>query len=251
MANTPMREDVVAGRNAVREALSGERLPDKIYLQRGELRGAVLPLVAAARQKKIPVEEVRREKLDALCPGVNHQGIAALCRAVEYATLDDLFELAKERGEKPLFLIADRIQDPHNLGAMLRVCDGAGAHGLILPKHDACPLNSTVVKASAGAALHVKVARVTNLASTLETLKERGVWIAALEADGDDYATFDYDTPLALILGSEGRGVGRLLREKSDFCISLPMRGKVNSLNVSCATAVVLYAAERARRTRT
>lgn len=248
MANTPIREDIVAGRNAVREALESERTPDKIYLVRGEKHGAIHAIVQDARRRKIPVEEVRREKLDALCGGVNHQGIAALTPPMTYASLDELFELAKERGEKPLFLIADHIQDPHNLGAMLRVCDAVGAHGVILPKHDACPINSTVVKASAGAALHTKIVRVTNLAACCETLKQRGVWIAALEADGDDYASFDYDTPLALILGSEGRGVGRLLREKSDFCISLPMHGNVNSLNVSCATAVVLYAAERARR---
>lgn len=248
MANSPLREDIVAGRNAVREALSQDPAPDKIYLLRGERHGAVLPLVRQAKELKIPVEEVSREKLNSLCGEVNHQGIAALIASVSYATLEDLFKVAKERGEKPLFVIADHISDPHNLGAMLRVCDGAGAHGLILPKHDACPVNATVLKASAGAALHVKIARVTNLAATCETLKERGVWIAALEADGEDYARFDYDLPLALVLGNEGRGVSRLLRDKSDFCISLPMRGKINSLNVSCATSVILYAAERGRR---
>lgn len=248
MANSPLREDIVAGRNAVREALSQDPAPDKIYLLRGERHGAVLPLVRRAKELKIPVEEVSREKLNSLCGEVNHQGIAALIASVSYATLEDLFKVAKERGEKPLFVIADHISDPHNLGAMLRVCDGAGAHGLILPKHDACPVNATVLKASAGAALHVKIARVTNLAATCETLKERGVWIAALEADGEDYARFDYDLPLALVLGNEGRGVSRLLRDKSDFCISLPMRGKINSLNVSCATSVILYAAERGRR---
>ena len=248
MQKNERREDVIVGRNAVREALFSEKLPDKIYLLRGERHGAVLPLIAEAKKRRVPVEEISREKLESLAAGVNHQGVAALVSGVEYATIDELFEIAKERGEKPLFVIADHISDPHNLGAMLRVCDGAGAHGIILPKHDACPVNSTVVKTSAGAALHVKIARVTNLAATLEKLKSRGVWIAALEADGTDYADFDYDLPLALILGSEGAGVSRLLREKSDFCISLPMRGQVNSLNVSCATSVILYAAERGRR---
>ncbi|MBR6529888.1 MAG: 23S rRNA (guanosine(2251)-2'-O)-methyltransferase RlmB [Clostridia bacterium] len=248
MANSSTRDDIIVGRNAVREAICGDTLPDKIYLQRGEMRGAVLPLVKLAREKKIPVEEVSREKLDSLSCGVNHQGVAALITPVKYVALDDLFEVAEKRGEKPLFVIADHISDPHNLGAMLRVLEGAGAHGLIVSKHDSCPVNSTVVKASAGAALHVKIARVSNLAATVEKLKNRGVWIAALEADGADYADFDYDTPLALILGSEGRGVSRLLKENSDFCISLPMHGKVNSLNVSCACSVILYAAERGRR---
>ena len=248
MERKDSREDVIVGRNAVKEALFSDRTPDKIYLLRGERHGAVLPLVAEAKKRRIPIEEVSREKLDSLAAGVNHQGVAALIPSVEYATLDDLFEIAEKRGEKPLFVIADRISDPHNLGAMLRALDGAGAHGIIVPKHDACPINSTVIKASAGAALHVKIARVTNLAATLEKLKSRGVWIAALEADGEDYAAFDYDLPLALILGSEGQGVSRLLKENSDFCISLPMRGQVNSLNVSCATSVILYAAERGRR---
>ncbi len=248
MSNSTRRKDIVVGRNAVREALSGEKMPDKIYLQRGERHGAIHALVALARQKKVPVEEVGREKLDALCAGVAHQGVAALVPQVEYATIDDLFRVAEERGEKPLFVLADHLSDPHNLGAVLRVCEGAGAHGILVPKHDSCPINSTVVKASAGAALHVKIARVTNLARAVEELKARGVWIAALEADGEDYADFDYDLPLAVILGSEGYGVSRLLREMSDFCISLPMHGKVNSLNVSCASAVLLYAAEKGRR---
>lgn len=167
---------------------------------------------------------------------------------MEYATLDDLFALAEARGEKPLFLIADHVSDPHNLGALLRSCEGAGVHGVILPKHDAAPVNATVLKASAGAALHVPIVRVSSLAQACEKLKSRGVWICALEADGEDYAAFDYNLPLALVLGSEGAGVSRLVREKSDFCISLPMHGKINSLNVSCAGAVVLYAAERTRR---
>lgn len=249
MAKTAVREDVVVGRNAVREALVGERKPDKIYVLRQESRhGAILPLLAAAKEARIPVEEVSREKLDSLSAGENHQGIAALVAQVEYATLDELFEVAKKRGEKPLFVLADRISDPHNLGAILRVCEGVGAHGIILPKHDSCPVNATVVKASAGAAMHVKIARVTNLSAAVKKLQDQGVWVAALEADGEDYADFDYDLPLALILGSEGSGVSRLLRENADFCISIPMKGNVNSLNVSCAAAVVLYAAEQNRR---
>ena len=239
---------VIAGRNAVAEALKGEKAPEKVYLQRGERRGAILPLVEACRARRIPVEEVSREKLDTLTGGVVHQGIAALVSPVEYAALDDVFALAKSRGEKPFLVVVDHVSDPHNLGAILRSCEGAGVHGVILPKHDACPVNATVVKASAGAALHLLLVRTSSTADACRKLKERGVWICALEADGEDYASFDFDLPLALVFGSEDKGISRLVREESDFCVSIPMHGKVNSLNVSCAGAVILYAAEAARR---
>lgn len=243
-------QNIVCGRNAVRELLAGDTLPDKIYLLQGQRHGSILPIVAEAKRKGVPVEDVRRARLDELCGAVAHQGIAALYSGISYKTVDELLAVAESRGEKPLLVIADRIADPGNFGALLRSCEGVGAHGVIFPKHEACPVNATVMKASAGAAFHLGLCRVTNLARTVDALKEKGLWICALEADGEDYASFDYDLPLALILGSEERGVSRLLREKSDFCISLPMRGHVNSLNVSCAGAVVLYAADAARRTK-
>ncbi len=248
MATNQTPENIVCGRNAVKEALSGEKLPDKIYLLQGERHGSILPIVQLARQKHIPIEEVGRARLSALCGDVVHQGIAALISPIEYASVEELIAVAQTRGEKPLLVIADRISDPHNLGALLRCCEGAGVHGVIIPKHEACPVNATVMKASAGAANHVKIARVTNLASTCEKLKELGLWLVSMEADGVDYLDFDYDIPMAFILGSEEHGISRLLRQKSDFCLSLPMHGKVNSLNVSCAGAVVLYAAEGKRR---
>ncbi len=239
---------IVAGRNAVREALKREEACEKIYVQRSNLHGSISEILALAKEKKIPVEQLDAEKLQALCPGVVHQGIAARVSPVELLDLDTLCERAFQKTDKPLFLIADRIADPHNFGALLRCCEGAGVQGVLFPKHDACPVTATVVKSSAGAALHVPLCRVTNLSRAIDALKARGVWVCAVESGGDDYAKFDYDLPLALILGSEETGVARLLKEHSDFCISIPMHGKVNSLNVSCAAAVVLYAADACRR---
>ena len=165
----------------------------------------------------------------------------------EYASLEDLFRIAEERGESPFFVLADGVEDPHNLGALIRCCEGAGVHGIIIPKAHAAGLTATAWKASAGAAEHLAVCRVSNLAQTLEILKERGLWIYACEADGQPYDKVDYKGPIAIILGSEGFGVSRLLKEKSDFVVSLPMRGKVNSLNVSCAGAIILYEAIKSR----
>lgn len=249
MSETTSPEGIVCGRNAVREALKSERVPDKIYVQRGVRHGSIGEIIALAKKVRVPVEETDRERLDRLSDGVVHQGIVALTAPISYVSIEEMIARANEKGETPLLVIADHLADPHNLGALIRCCEGAGVHGLILPKRDACPINQTVMKASAGAAQHLNIARVSSLAAACDKLKELGVWICAVEADGDDFASFDYDTPLAFVLGSEERGVSRLVREKSDFCLSLPMCGKVNSLNVSCAGAVVLYTA-RARRTK-
>jgi 23S rRNA (guanosine2251-2'-O)-methyltransferase len=194
-----------------------------------------------AVERHIPVVEVDRRKLDELAGDTPHQGVAAVAPEKDYAELDDIFELAAARGEKPLIVIADEINDPHNLGAIIRSAEAAGAHGIIIPKRRSAPITPTVAKASAGAVSWLPVVKVTNLSMLIEELRDRGVWIFCAETGGADYRSLDYDTPAALIVGSEGEGVSRLLREKSDFIVSIPMKGQVNSLNVSCAAAVMLF----------
>lgn len=232
----------VAGRNAVMELISANADIEKIFVRRdGKREGSIKMIVARAIAAGIPVVEADRGKLDAMCPGVNNQGIVAITGAKKYSSLDELLKIASDRGEKPFLVICDRIADPHNLGAVIRTCEGAGVHGVIIPKRKGCGVTAAVMKASAGAAEHMAVCKVSNLAETVEELKKRGLWIVACEADGTPYDKLDYNMPLAVILGSEGEGVSRLLKEKSDFVASLPMRGRVNSLNVSCAGAIMLY----------
>lgn len=231
---------VIAGRNAVLELLRSDRSVEKIFLQKdGE--GSLKVIRALAKEKKIPLVSAEKMKLQTLAGGSFHQGVVALAAEKEYAELDTLFRIAADRGEDPFFLVADGVEDPHNLGALIRCAEGAGVHGVILPKRGAVGLTPTVLKSSAGAAEHMAICRVANLSRTVDRLKENGVWVYACEADGRPYDKMDYKGPIALILGSEGFGVSRLLKEKSDFIVSLPMRGKVNSLNVSCAGAVILY----------
>ncbi len=247
LPNTEQTDNaIIAGRNAVLELLSSQRSVEKIYLQKdGE--GSLKKIVAIAKEKKIPLSYAEKQKLSLLAGGSFHQGVVALAQQKEYATLEQLFEIAEARGEKPFFVIADGVEDPHNLGALIRCCEGAGAHGIIIPKNKAVGLTPTVIKSSAGAAEHLAVCRVTNLASTIDKLRERGVWVYACEADGTPYDKQDFSGAIAIVLGSEGFGISRLIKEKSDFIISLPMRGKVNSLNVSCAGAVILYEAAKYR----
>ena len=235
----------IVGRNAVLELLKSGRDVDKLFVLKpqGEEKptGSIVMIVAIAVERKIPVVEVERAKLDDLADGIPHQGVAAMVPTVEYSTLDDIFALAEKRNEKPLIVIADDINDPHNLGAIIRSAEGAGAHGVIIPKRRSASVTPVVAKASAGASSWLPIVKAANLSQTIEALKERGVWIYAADADGEDYASLDYDSPAALIVGSEGDGISKLLLEKSDFVVSLPMRGQVNSLNVSCAAAVMLY----------
>lgn len=234
------RSDLVYGRNAVLELLSSDRSVDKIHLLR-DGDGTLKKIFALAKERGIPTGFSDRDKMDRMTGGARHQGVVAVTTGKAYAELEDLFEIARERGEDPFFVLADGVEDPHNLGALIRCIDGAGAHGIIIPKVGAASLSGTVMKTSAGAAEHVAVCRVPNLAAAVDRLKEKGVWIYACEADGEPYDRVDYHGPAAILLGSEGKGVSRLLKDKSDFIISLPMRGKVNSLNVSCAGAVMLY----------
>lgn len=236
----------VAGRNAVLELLASGHPVDKIFVQRSAA-GSLKRILAIAAERKIPVSQADSSKLFTLAGGDFHQGVAAVASQKEYVSLSRLFEIAEERGEAPFFLMADGVEDPHNLGALIRSCDGAGVHGVIIPKTGAVGMTPTVMKSSAGAAEHMAICRVSNLAQTVDKLQEMGVWVYACEADGTPYDQVDWRGPVCVILGSEGFGISRLLKEKSDFVVSLPMKGNVNSLNVSCAGAVILYEAQKYR----
>ena len=247
---TPREENeigngAVIGRNAVRELLRSGRAVDKLLVQSGPREGALVPLVGEAIARGIPVVETERRKLDTLANFAPHQGVIALAAEKEYCSVDDIIAYARSKKQEPFILIADGINDPHNLGALIRCAEAAGCHGIIIPKRRSVTLNATVAKASAGAIEHMLVAKVTNLGVAVDDLKKKGVWIYAAEADGQDIDTVDIVTPAAFVLGSEGQGVSRLIREKSDFVLSIPMKGRVNSLNVSSAGAVILFHARR------
>lgn len=238
-------ENLVCGRNAVSELLKSGRDVDKIFVKDGTWEGSIKEIVAYAKEKGVPVLSCGKSKLDKLAPGMVHQGIVAFAAEKEYSSVAEMIEYAKSKNEEPFLVIADGINDPHNLGALIRCAEAAGCHGLIIPKRRSVALTATVAKASAGAIEHLRIAKVTNLATTVEELKKLGIWIYAAEADGKNIDETEIITPAAFVLGSEGEGVSRLVREKSDFVLSIPMKGKVNSLNVSSAGAVILFHARR------
>lgn len=231
----------VPGRCAVLEYLSSERPIEKIYIQYDGGEGAIKKIIAAAKERKIPISKASREQLFDISGEKNHQGVVLIGAEKEYSSIEDILDIAEKKGESPFIVICDGIEDPHNLGAIIRSCDGAGVHGVIIPKNSASGVTAAVMKTSAGAAEHIAVCRVSNLSDAIEKLKKKGIWIYAAEAGGSDYASIDYSGGIALVVGSEGKGISRLIKERSDFIISLPMRGKVNSLNVSCAASVLLY----------
>lgn len=243
-----VHDGLVIGRNAVRELLRSGRAVDKLLVQRCEREGSIVVLVAEAVEMHIPVIEVEKVKLDSMSCGTPHQGVIAMAAEKEYSTVDDILDIARERGEKPLIVISDGICDPYNLGALIRCAEGAGAHGLIIPKRRNAGLTPVVSKASAGAIEHLAVAKVSNIAATVEELKKKGVWVFAAEAGGQMYYDTDFDLPAAIVFGSEGNGVSQLVKKCCDMTVSIPMYGKVNSLNVSTAAAVILYAAAKGQR---
>lgn len=236
---------VVIGRNAVRELLRSGRSIDKVLIRKGELEGSIVVLVAEARSKGIPVVEVEKAKLDSVSGFAPHQGIVAMAAEKEYSTVEDILAIAEERGEKPLIVVSDGITDPYNLGALIRCAEGVGAHGLILPKRRASGLTPLVTKASAGAVEHLAIAKVSNIVSTLESLKKQGLWVYSAEAGGQNYYDTDFSGGAVIVFGSEGDGVSKLVLERSDFVVSIPMYGKVNSFNVSTAASVILSEASR------
>lgn len=238
--DAPEREGLIIGRNAVKELLADGRDVEKIYIQKGELEGSINLLLGIASEKKIPIIELDRTKLDKMCGGARHQGIIAIASEQNYSSVEEILEYADSIGEKPFVIILDGVVDPHNLGAIIRSAECMGAHGIIIPKRRAVGLTATVAKASAGAMMHMRVAKVTNLSQTIDELKEKGLWFYAADMDGDSVYKADLTGAVGIVLGSEGEGISRLVKEKCDFVISIPMYGKVNSMNVSCAAAVIL-----------
>lgn len=239
--------DIIAGRNPVTEALRSGRAIDSVLIAKGELNGSVKVIAAKARAMKIPVKEVDRKKLDFMCGGAVHQGVAAIAAIKEYSTVDDIFALAESRNEKPFIIVLDEIEDAHNLGAIIRTAECAGAHGIIIPKRRAAGLSYIVGKTSAGAYEYMHIARVTNIPAVLDELKERGCWIYGADMSGSVYSENDLKGAAALVIGSEGNGLGRLVREKCDVILSLPMCGKINSLNASVAAGILMYEFTRQR----
>ncbi|CAG9622240.1 23S rRNA (guanosine(2251)-2'-O)-methyltransferase RlmB [Sutcliffiella rhizosphaerae] len=242
-----MTKEFIMGRNPVLEALKSNREINKLWIAEGGQKGSIQQVIAMAKEANVLVQFVPRKKIDQMVEG-NHQGVVASVAAYDYAEIDDLFQLAEKRKEDPFFLILDEIEDPHNLGSIMRTADAVGAHGIIIPKRRAVGLTATVAKASTGAIEHIPVVRVTNLARTVDELKERGIWIFGTDAKGKvDYRNMDGSLPIGLIIGSEGKGMARLLREKCDFLVSLPMVGKVTSLNASVAASLLMYEVFRKR----
>ena len=230
------------------EALRSGREIDRLFVAHGTGGGSVTAIIAKCRAKGILIKEISPQKLDYYCGGANHQGVAVMFASQEYATVDDMFALAETRGEKPFLIICDEIEDPHNLGAIIRTAEATGVHGVIIPERRSASLNATVAKAACGALEYVPVARVTNIANTIDALKERGVWVFGADMDGDDYTKTDFDTPCALVIGNEVKGIGALTAKKCDAILSLPMLGKINSLNASVAAGILMYEVVRSRK---
>ncbi len=238
-------ENLLSGRNPIREALKSGRDIEKLLISRGELSGSAREIVQMAKEKHIPVQEVDRVRLDAITP--NHQGMLAFASAYQYSTVGDMLTLAEAKGEAPLLVLLDGITDPHNLGAIIRSAECAGAHGVIVQERRAVGLTPAAVKASAGAVEYLPVARVTNLTSTIEELQKKNIWVFAADMGGEDFSKTDFSGPLALVIGAEGEGVSRRVLETCDKKVSLPIRGKLDSLNASVAAGILLYAALRTR----
>ena len=240
-------ENYIYGRNAVKELFESQRDIEKIFVLRGDREGSINLLIGIASERKIPITQVEKQKLDKMVPGCSHQGIVAVASEGSYCEIEDIFEYAASKGESPFIVMLDGVEDPHNLGAIIRSAECAGAHGIIIPKRRAVGLTSTVAKVSAGALMHMRVAKVTNIAVTIDELKERGVWFYAADMDGKSIYETDMKGAACIVMGSEGFGISRLVKEKCDFVVSIPQYGCVNSMNVSCAAAVIMAEAARQR----
>ncbi|WP_044895177.1 23S rRNA (guanosine(2251)-2'-O)-methyltransferase RlmB [Bacillus alveayuensis] len=239
--------DFIIGKNPVVEALKSERDINKIWISESSQRGTMQQIIQLAKQKGVVIQYVPKKKIDQMVEG-NHQGVIAQVASYKYYDIDELFRRADERNEQPFFLILDGLEDPHNLGSIMRTADSVGAHGIIIPKRRSVGLTATVAKASTGAIEYIPVARVTNLARTIDELKERGIWVVGTDAKGsDDYRSLDGTMPLALVIGSEGKGISRLILDKCDFLVRLPMKGNVTSLNASVAAGLLMYEVYRKR----
>lgn len=234
-------DELLIGRNPIAEALASGRSVIKIMIAKGTTSGPAIEIAAKAKKAGVPVQEVERKKLDYMTSGAAHQGVAALCAVKDYSSVEDILALADERHEPPFIIILDEIEDPHNLGAIIRSAECAGAHGVIIKKRRAAGLTYTAYKAAAGALEYLPVARVTNIADTIDALKERSIWIYGADMNGEDYLQTDFSGGVALVIGNEGKGISRLVREKCDVIVSLPLKGRINSLNASVAAGILMY----------
>lgn len=239
-------EQLIIGRNPVTEAIKSGVLLDKVFVN-AEAGGSITNIIRLAKERDILVKEVTEQKLTAMCRGASHQGIVAVGACAEYVEVEDILRSAKAKGEDPFIIICDEVEDPHNLGAIIRTAETAGAHGIIIPKRRSASLNYTVYKTSAGAASWLPVARVSNIAAAIDTLKENGVWIYGTDGSGEDYRGVDMTGPVGLVIGSEGFGMGKLIMSKCDFLLRLPMKGKITSLNASVAGGIFMYEIVRQR----
>lgn len=241
-------EDIIFGRNSVLEVLNSDRTINKLFIQKGENNGSIREIIKIAREKRIVISETHKAKLDELSGNANHQGVVITTSPYEYAEIDDILNVAREKGEKAAVFILDGIEDPHNLGAIIRTAECMGVHGIIIPKRRSIQVTSTVAKVAAGALEHVKVARVTNINDAIEELKEKGLWIVGTDAGAkDDIDKIDFKGDIAVVIGSEGRGISSLTAKRCDFMTKIPMVGKINSLNASVSAGMIMYEIARQR----
>lgn len=237
-----MNELYVSGRNPVLELLKSEKEIDKLYILKGDLKGSIKKIIGIAKDRKIIIQQVDKVKLDSMSEGNVHQGVVALVTGFEYSELDDILEYAASKNEKPFVVLLDGIEDTHNLGAIIRTAESAGVHGVIIPKRRAAMVNQTVYKSSAGAVEHIRVAHVNNIVQTMEKLKEKGLWIYGADIEGGkEYFNAELKGAVGLVIGSEGKGLSRLVKEKCDVLVKIPMWGKVGSLNASNAASILIY----------
>lgn len=238
----PIREDLIMGRNSVIEALKSDRTIECLYLASGDTEGSVKVIISLAREKKIVIKEVDRKKLDSMCGEGNHQGVVAIVTPFNYCQISEMLEFAKEKGEEPFIIVLDEIEDPHNLGSIIRTAELSGAHGIIIPKRRNVGITPTVYKCAVGAIEHMKIAKVTNINATIDILKEKGIWIYGADIEGTEFShQVDFNGPCAIVVGSEGRGISKLTVKKCDKLVKIPMVGKINSLNASVAGAIMMY----------
>lgn len=241
-------DDIVEGRNAVLELLNSDRDINKIFVQAGEKHGSINKIIAQAIENKIVIKEVDKSKLDFMSKTQNHQGVIAVVPPFNYCEVEDILDLAKEKNEDAFILILDGIEDPHNLGSIIRTAETAGVHGIIIPKRRSVTVNSTVSKVSAGAVEHMKIARVNNITETIRKLKENGLWIIGTDGEARTvYYNQDLKGDIAIIIGSEGFGMSRLVKENADMLVKIPMKGKINSLNASVSAGIIIYEAVKQR----
>ena len=250
-SNESMREDLIIGRNAVIEALKSDRTIECVYVSKGDLEGSIKVALGLAKDKGVVIKEADRRKLDTMCDGLNHQGIVARVTPFKYCEVNDILEYAKRKEQQPFIVILDEIEDPHNLGSIIRTAELCGVHGIIIPKRRNVGVTSTVYKCSAGAIEHMKIAKVTNINAIIDMLKEQGIWIYGADIDGKDYSyNTDFSGPCALIIGSEGKGISNLTLKKCDLLVKIPMIGKINSLNASVAGGIMMYEVLKGRLTK-